>query len=109
MIAETVQEVEVKTEQEEPAIKVEEQEGPAVVEEGGHDVVTTEETSNVAINYSQSASQLVYHNDGTYIEYAYQVTQHTNIYNYICNIYYILYILGKVSYFSSPFQLLLPC
>merc|ERR1719361_1462139 len=72
MIAETVQEVEVKTEQEEPAIKVEEQEGPAVVEEGGHDVVTTEETSNVAINYSQSASQLVYHNDGTYIEYAYQ-------------------------------------
>ena len=103
MIAETVQEVEVKTEQEEPAIKVEEQEGPAVVEEAGHDVVTTEETSNVAINYSQSASQLVYHNDGTYIEYAYQVTQQY-IQSYMQYILYIIH-LGKGVIFFVTFSI----
>ena len=39
------------------------------------DVHTTEENTNVAINYSQATNvnQVVYHNDGSYIEYAYQV------------------------------------
>ena len=55
----------------------------AAKEENGQEVVTTEESidtteenSNVAINYSQptnNVNQVVYHNDGSYIEYAYQV------------------------------------
>ena len=71
--------MEVKTEEEEPAvtevpaIKEEEQEGSSVVEEVAQQVVSTEENSNVAINYSQQNNQLVYQTDGTYIEYAYQV------------------------------------
>ena len=69
----------MKTEEEEPAvtevpaIKEEEQEGSSVVEEVAQQVVSTEENSNVAINYSQQNNQLVYQTDGTYIEYAYQV------------------------------------
>ena len=69
----------MKTEEEEPVtnevptIKEEEQESSSVVEEAAQQVVNTEENSNVAINYSQQNNQLVYQNDGTYIEYAYQV------------------------------------
>ena len=83
--------MEVKTE-EEPAvnqefpadIKVKEETTSGSVEETPQEVVTTEESvdvltaeenSNVAINYSQATNvnQVVYHNDGSYIEYAYQV------------------------------------
>ena len=79
------QEVEVKTEEELPAdLKVKEETNTGAVEETQQEVVTTEESidvlnteenSNVAINYSQgtNVNQVVYHNDGSYIEYAYQV------------------------------------
>ena len=82
---ETGQEVEVKTEQEPganqefpPEVKVKEEEetGQDVpTTEESVDVLNTEENSNVAINYSQATSvnQVVYQNDGSYIEYAYQV------------------------------------
>ena len=78
----------IKVKEETTSGSVEETPQEVVTTEESVDVLTTEENSNVAINYSQSASQLVYHNDGTYIEYAYQVTQHTNIH---------IDILGKVS------------
>ena len=61
-----------------PEVKVKEEEetGQEVVTtEESIEVHTTEENSNVAINYSQptSVNQVVYQNDGSYIEYAYQV------------------------------------
>ena len=77
--------MEVKTEEEPgacqefpPEVKVKEEEetGQEVVNtEESIDVLTTEDNSNVAINYSQptNVNQVVYHNDGSYIEYAYQV------------------------------------
>ena len=95
---ETGEEVEVKTEEEPADIKVKEETSCGSVEEPAQeevvttgteesiDVLTTEENTNVAINYSQetNVNQVVYQNDGSYIEYAYQVLiRHFTIQNII--------------------------
>ena len=65
----------IKVKEETTSGSVEETPQEVVTTEESVDVLTTEENSNVAINYSQATNvnQVVYHNDGSYIEYAYQV------------------------------------
>ena len=65
----------IKVKEETSSGSVEEPPQEVVTTEESIDVLTTEENTNVAINYSQATNvnQVVYHNDGSYIEYAYQV------------------------------------